>query len=332
MTDETCGRTILMEMNMAGKRTVSILIPAYNEQESVSELYRQIMESIDVMRTKHQVSDYEIWYINDGSLDHTEDVIMELVEKDERVHLISFRKNFGKSPALQAGFRHVTGDLIFTMDADLQDDPAEFSRFVEKIDEGYDMVVGWKYNRLDPLEKKIPSKLFNAVTSANSGVKLHDFDCGFKCFTADVVKSLDLYGELHRYVPVLAHRKGFKITEITVNHRSREHGHSKYGIERYMRGLLDSLTTTFLLKYSDRPMYFFGRLGLYTTFAGLVICLYLTVLWFMGQKIGGRPLLVLGVLLVMVGIQFISTGFVCNILIDKSFRTSYDESHIKKIL
>ena len=313
-------------------RKVSILVPAYNEQDSVNELYTQMIDSINVMRDKGQISDYEIWYVNDGSTDDTEKVITELIDRDPKVHLISFRKNFGKSPALQAGFGHVDGDIIFTLDADLQDDPAEFSRFVEKIDEGYDMVVGWKFNRLDPMEKKLPSKLFNAVTSANSGIKLHDFDCGFKCFTKDVVKALDIYGELHRYIPVLAHRKGFKITEITVNHRTREHGHSKYGIERYMRGLLDSLTTTFLLKYSDRPMYFFGRVGLLTAFVGFIICIFLTVLWFMGQKIGGRPLLVLGVLLIVVGIQFVSTGFVCNIVIDRNFRSSYDESHIKTII
>ncbi len=313
-------------------RKVSVLIPAYNEQDSLNELYSQIINSIDEMKTKEQVSDYEIWFVNDGSTDDTESVIMDLIQKDSKVHIISFRKNFGKSPALQAGFGHVDGDLIFTLDADLQDDPAEFSRFVEKIDEGYDMVVGWKYNRLDPMEKKLPSKLFNAVTSANSGVKLHDFDCGFKCFRRDVVKAIDIYGELHRYIPVLAHRKGFKITEITVNHRSREHGHSKYGMERYMRGLFDSFTTTFLLKYSDRPMYFFGRIGLFTSFAGFVICLYLTVLWFLGQKIGSRPLMTLGVLLILVGIQFVSTGFVCNILVEKSFKTTYDESHIKMII
>ena len=227
---------------------------------------------------------------------------------------------------------HVEGDIIFTLDADLQDDPAEFSRFVEKVDEGYDMVVGWKENRRDPLEKRLPSKLFNAVTSMNSGVKLHDFDCGFKCFKREVIESIDLYGELHRYIPVLVHRKGFKITEISVNHRSREHGRSKYGMERYMRGLLDSLTTTFLLKYSDRPMYFFGRIGILTSFVGIVICLFLTVLWLTGQKIGGRPLLVLGVLLIVVGIQFISTGFVCNIVVDRNFRSTYDESHIKTII
>lgn len=313
-------------------RTVSVLIPAYNEQDSLKELYSQVLDSINVLKEKELVSDYEIWFVNDGSADRTEQVILDIIQNDSKVHIISFRKNFGKSPALQAGFQHVEGDLIFTLDADLQDDPAEFLRFVEKIDEGYDVVVGWKYNRLDPLEKKLPSKLFNAVTSANSGVKLHDFDCGFKCFRKEVVKSIDLYGELHRYIPVLAHRKGFKITEITVNHRSRVHGRSKYGMERYMRGLFDSLTTTFLLKYSDRPMYFFGRIGLATTFVGFVICLFLTVLWFMGQGIGGRPLLVLGVLLVLVGIQFISTGLVCNMVVDKNFRASYDESHIKTII
>ncbi len=313
-------------------RKISVLIPAYNEQDSVGELYAQIIESINTLKTNGQATDYEIWFVNDGSSDQTEERILELIQKDKKVHLISFRKNFGKSPALQAGFQHVEGDIIFTLDADLQDDPAEFSRFIEKIDEGYDMVVGWKYNRLDPLEKKLPSKLFNSVTSANSGIKLHDFDCGFKCFRKEVVKSLDVYGELHRYIPVLAHRKGFRITEITVHHRTREHGHSKYGMERYMRGLLDSFTTTFLLKYSDRPMYFFGRLGLLSGFAGGVICLYLTVLRIMGEKIGGRPLLVLGVLLILVGIQFISTGFVCNIVVDKNFRAAYDESHIKTII
>lgn len=317
---------------MDKNRKMSVLVPAYNEQESIAKLYEQIVYSVGELQSRNLISDYEIWFINDGSSDDTERVIRELILHDVRVHLISFRKNFGKSPALQAGFRHVDGDVVFTMDADLQDDPAEFIRFVEKIDEGYDMVVGWKYNRLDPLEKKLPSKLFNYVTSANAGLKLHDFDCGFKCFTGEVVKALDVYGELHRYIPVLAHRKGFRITEITVNHRSREHGHSKYGMERYMRGLFDSLTTTFLLKYSDRPMYFFGRVGLYTSLAGFAICMYLTVLWFMGQRIGGRPLLILGVLLMMVGIQFVSTGFVCNIIVDRFFRTSYDESHIKTII
>ncbi len=314
------------------ERVVSILIPAYNEMDSLNQLYDEMIESIRVMQSAGQVGNYEIWFVNDGSTDDTEKVILELISKDPQVHLISFRKNFGKSPALQAGFQHVSGDIVFTLDADLQDDPSEFTNFVRKIDEGYDLVVGWKYNRLDPAEKRLPSKLFNAVTSKSSGVKLHDHDCGFKCFRREVVKALDLYGELHRYVPVLAHRKGFRITEIVVNHRKREHGKSKYGIERYMRGLFDSLTTTFLLKYSDRPMYFFGRIGVFTGFMGFAICLFLTILWLNGHAIGGRPLLFLGILLILVGVQFVSTGFVCNLVVDRNFRTTYDESHIKTII
>ena len=313
-------------------RKVSIIIPAYNEEESVVELYRQICESVNEMMKRGQISEYEIWYVNDGSLDQTEQKVITLHENDCNVHLISFRKNFGKSPALQAAFRRVSGDILFTLDADLQDDPAEFPRFVEKIDEGYDLVVGWKKNRLDPAEKRLPSKLFNKVTSHTSGIELHDFDCGFKCFRREVIDAIDLYGELHRYVPVLAHRNGFKITEIIVNHRKREHGKSKYGFERYMRGFLDSLTTTFLLKYNDRPMYFFGRFGIITGGIGMAICLIMTVLKILGEAIGTRPLLTLGVLLIIVGFQSISTGFVCNLMIDQTFRKTYRENHIKMII
>ncbi len=318
---------------ISSNKNISIIIPAYNEEDSLKELHTQILESVNQLKRQEIVNDYEIWFVNDGSSDETEKVIEEIHEYDDRVHMISFRKNFGKSPALEAAFHHVTGDIVFTLDADLQDDPAEFSRFIEKINEGYDMVVGWKYNRLDPIEKRLPSKLFNTVTSKASGIKLHDFDCGFKCFTKEVAQSIDVYGELHRYIPVLAHRRGFRITEITVNHRKREHGRSKYGMERYMRGLLDSLTTTFLLKYYDRPMYFFGRIGIILTLIGVIISLYLSFSKIIcGTLIGERPLLVLGVLLIILGVQFISTGFVCNLVVDKNFRSSYTESHVKKII
>lgn len=313
------------------ERKISLIVPAYNEEESIGQLYKEIVENVDVLKDKKNITAYEIWFINDGSNDGTEQVISALCDQDENVHMISFRRNFGKSPALQAAFRHVTGDVVFTMDADLQDDPSEFLNMIKKLDEGYDLVVGWKINRLDPAEKRLPSKLFNWVTSKLSGVELHDFDCGFKCFRKSVVDSLDLYGELHRYVPVLAHRKGFRITEITVNHRKREHGKSKYGVERYMRGLLDSLTTTFLLRYHDRPMYFFGRFGVITGGMGGVICVIMAILRLLGETIGTRPLLTLGVLLVIVGFQSISIGFVCNLLIDLNFRRSYREDHIKLI-
>ena len=314
------------------ERKLSVLIPAYNEEESIQELYRQVMDSIHKCIDAEKVNEYEIWFVNDGSKDNTSQVIKEIIKQDRNVHLIDFRKNFGKSPALDAGFHNVTGDIVLTMDADLQDDPKEFIRFIEKIDEGYDLVVGWKKNRLDPNEKKIASKIFNKVTSSMSGVKLHDHDCGFKCFRKEVVKSLDVYGELHRYLPALAYRNGFKITEIDVEHHKREHGSSKYGMERYMRGALDSLTTMFLLKYSDRPMYLFGRLGFWTGFVGFAICIYLTVVWIMGNSIGSRPLLTLGVLLLIMGVQFLSIGFLGNLLVDATKRGRYSENHIKEII
>lgn len=314
------------------ERTISVLIPAYNEAESVKELYSRVKAGLNTCFEKGQASDYEIWFVDDGSQDGTDKVVKEVIENDAKVHLIAFRKNFGKSPALDAGFHHVSGDIVFTIDADLQDDPKEFTRFIQKIDEGYDLVVGWKKNRLDSAEKRIPSKIFNKVTSIASGVELHDHDCGFKCYRSEVVKSLNIYGELHRYIPVLAYRNGFRITEITVEHHKRQHGASKYGFERYMRGALDSLTTTFLLKYSDRPMYLFGRMGLWTILIGVAICIYLTVEWCMGMGIGTRPLLTLGVLLIMIGIQFISTGFIGNMLVDLSKKNNYTEDHIREIV
>lgn len=314
------------------KRKISVLIPAYNEADSIGELYNRVTAGIRICMERNQASDYEIWFVNDGSTDDTGEKIRELINMDKNVHLIEFRQNFGKSSALDAGFHHVSGELVFTMDADLQDDPKEFTRFIEKIDEGYDLVVGWKQKRLDSAEKRLPSKVFNKVTSTFSGVHLHDHDCGFKCFRYEVVKSLNLYGELHRYIPVLVHRNGYRITEITVEHHKREHGSSKYGLERYMRGALDSLTTIFLLKYSDRPMYLFGRLGIWTGFIGVLICLFLTIEWFMGKPIGSRPLLLLGVLMILAGIQLLSIGFIGNLLVDMNRKESYTEYHIKEII
>ena len=218
----------------------------------MKKLYQEIRKGIgESSREDHawEIQGFEIFFINDGSTDRSVEVIKELIAEDDRVRLISFRKNFGKAAALEAGFRHCDGDIIFTMDADLQDDPAEISRFIDKLEEGYDLVSGWKYNRKDPLEKRLPSKLFNSVTAKASGVDLHDFNCGFKAYRKAVVKGIDVYGEFHRYIPVFAKRKGFKIAEITVHHNKREFGKSKYGFERYTRGLLDSISSVFLLKY-----------------------------------------------------------------------------------
>lgn len=303
-------------------KTISFIIPVYNEEDSLFPLYQGIIKNA-------KEYSYEILFINDGSTDNSEGTIKELIKQDSNVKLISFRKNFGKSLALQTGFRNVTGDLIITMDADLQDEPSEIPRFIEKIEEGYDLVSGWKYNRLDPLEKTAPSKLFNKVVSTVSGVKLHDFNCGFKAYRREVTDSLDIYGELHRFIPVLASRYGFKIAEIPVQHNKREFGKSKYGVERYFRGLFDAISVTFILKYYDSPMYFFGRLGLVSFIIGFILCFGLTIQKFMGQTIGGRPLLLLGILMIILGVQFISIGLIGDMLVDLNIRKRYNENHVK---
>lgn len=311
-------------------KKISFVIPAYNEDESLPKLYEQVMDNFKTCVDENLVSEYEMLFIDDGSTDRTAEVIKELAEKDQNVRYILFRKNFGKSIALNTAFKNVSGDVVITMDADLQDDPCEIKNFILKINEGYDMVVGWKYNRLDPMEKKLPSKLFNKVTSGMSGLKLHDFDCGYKAMRREVVENLDLYGQLHRYIPVLAYRKGFKITEIPVHHNKRQFGKSKYGMERYLQGLFDFLSVAFLSKFYDRPMYLFGRLGLVSGFIGFVICLYMAVIWCMGAHIGTRPLLLLGVLLLILAAQFISIGFIGNMLLDSTYRHNYNEAHIKE--
>lgn len=309
-------------------RKVSFLIPAYNEEESLPELYRQIMDNIRICEEAGLMTDYEILFINDGSTDGTADVIRELHRQDARVRYIFFRKNFGKSAALQTGFRNVTGDVVITMDADLQDDPCELRRFLEKIDEGYDLVSGWKQNRLDNAEKRLPSRLFNKVTARMSGIPLHDFDCGYKAYRREVTNALDIYGSMHRYIPVLAGRHGFRIGEITVHHNKRKYGKSKYGMERYLQGLFDYLTVFFLTRYADRPMYFFGRVGLVSGGIGFLICLYMAILRICGQSIGNRPLLLLGVLLILLGIQFLSVGFIGNMIVDQNVRRNYTEDKI----
>lgn len=311
---------------------LSIVIPFYNEVDSLAELYARVSRSADTCVSAGQISDWELWLIDDGSTDGSAEIAERFTASDSRVGLVVFRKNRGKAAALQAGFSRASGDVIITMDADLQDDPDEIPRFLEQLEQGYDVVSGWKKQRNDPAEKRIPSRLFNAVTAKGSGVKLHDFNCGFKAYRSEVVRSFTLYGELHRYIPVLAARSGFRITEIVVQHHKREHGTSKYGIERYLRGLFDSMTTLFLLKYFDRPMYFFGRFGLISFLIGFVLCGILTVEWFMGQTIGNRPLLLLGVMLILLGMQFFGTGYLASMIVETNARRNYSEDHIKAVI
>ena len=304
------------------KQLLSFVIPCYNEEESLELLYDGIISNIG--------DDYEIIFIDDGSTDRSREVIRALHAKDENVHLIAFGRNFGKAAALQAGFNSANGDIVITMDADLQDEPSEITHFVEKINEGYDVVSGWKIHRNDPMEKRLPSKLFNKVTSRLSGVKLHDFNCGFKAYRREVVRAISVYGERHRYIPVLAHQRGYRITEIAVSHNARPFGRSKYGAKRYLRGFFDLLSVAYLGKYYHKPMHFFGKLGLFSGFVGLAICVYMTALWVAGESIGNRPLLLLGVLLIMTGIQFFSIGIIGDILVDHGFKEHYHENHVRE--
>jgi len=291
---------------------LSFIIPVYNEEESLEILYREIVANIG-----HR--NYEIIFIDDGSNDQSFDKMNQLSINDKNVKAIKFRNNFRKAAAIQAGFNVASGDIVFTMDADLQDNPIEIPRFIEKIEEGYDLVTGWKKKRHDPLGKRLPSKIFNKVTSMVFGLKLHDYNCGFKAYRKELVKELDIYGEMHRYIPALAHTKGFKVTEIPVEHRPREFGESKYGNERYIRGFLDLLTVKLVTGFTLSPLYLFGRIGIFFTVLGFLTGAYLTVMkYFFHQSLSDRPLLFLATLLIMIGLQFFSIGLLGELIVNQS--------------
>lgn len=291
-------------------RSISVVVPAFNEAESLEALHAEI-SAVMSFSGAH----YEIIFVNDGSTDETGETLDRLAERASNVRVIEFRRNFGKAAALDAGFRAATGDIVFTMDADLQDDPAEMPRFIEKIDAGFDVVSGWKRRRLDPLDKRAPSKVFNAVVSRLSGVALNDFNCGFKAYRAEAVEDLHLYGELHRFIPVLLHWRGFKVGEIVVNHRAREFGKSKYGAGRLFKGALDLLTVILNTRFQTRPLHVFGGAGAIMGAAGVAILFYLSALWFAGAgPIGNRPLLFLGILLAISSLQFFTVGLLAEFI------------------
>lgn len=286
---------------------LSVVVPLFNEAESLPQLYDELVAAIAEL--EHYGS-HELIFIDDGSTDGSDRVLGDLYSRDPNITVVQFRRNFGKSAGLAAGFRIAGGDHIVTMDADLQDVPGEMRRLLEPLirDEA-DLVSGWKTPRLDPWSKTIPSALFNRVVRRTSGLELHDFNCGFKAYRSEVPRELNLYGEMHRYIPVLAHFRGFRVTEVPVAHRPREHGQSKFGVERYFRGFFDLLTVLFLGHYTRRPLHLFGWLGLLTFGAGFAIDLYLAILkLFFGQPIGDRPLLQLGVLLMIIGAVFVVFG------------------------
>ncbi len=304
----------------------SIVIPVYNEEGSLNELVERIQNA-----TQNLQKAYEIIFINDGSTDKSQEVIDGLIKIHPHISSIVFRKNFGKSAALSAGFKHVKYDVVFTMDADLQDDPNEIPRFLQEIENGYDLVTGWKENRLDPKEKTIPSKLFNAMTSKMSGLKLNDYNCGFKCYKREVLEEIDLYGELHRFVPFLAHKKGFKIKEIPVLHHERKHGVSKFGLERYARGFFDLLTVVFITNYINRPMHLFGGIGSVFFGLGFMIFSYLFFgRWIMGESIGASPLFSISIFLLGAGVQIFIVGMLAELIVHNKERDKKKSYSIKK--
>ena len=304
-------------------RKISIVVPLFNEEESLRPLAREIKKVL-----AWTYNNFEILFVDDGSTDKSLKELQQLHNEDRRNKYISFQKNYGKSAALQVGFQQATGDIIITMDADLQDDPNEIPNLIRKLDEGFDMVSGWKKVRFDPFIKKYSSRFFNAVTRLSSGIKIHDFNCGLKAYKKPVVKSVQVYGELHRYIPVLAHWQGYTVAEVPVKHHPRRFGKTKFGISRFFKGFIDLVTVVFVTRYIKRPMHLFGFLGALSFLAGFIVNGYLTYEWFCGKVLSNRPMLFLGILLIIVGVQFFSTGLLGEIMEHNSIDAK--EYHVKE--
>jgi len=309
-------------MDDKGAPRVSVVVPAYNEARSLPELLAETGEAL-------QNIPWEAVVVDDGSTDSTWNVLLGL-KSDYPLTALRLGRNQGKAAALAAGFSRARGSYVATLDADLQDDPAEIPAMIELMEEqGLDLVSGWKRKRRDPVTKTLPSKLFNLTVRLTTGIKLHDFNCGLKVYRSAAAKSLRLYGEMHRYTPVIAAQLGFRVGEKPVHHRPRRYGSTKYGMARFFRGYADLITVLFLHRYSLRPLHFFGGIGTVLFLAGFVISLYLTVVWFGGEPIGNRPLLLLGILLLIVGFQFISLGLLGEMLLKLSSRKTF---HIREEL
>ena len=292
------------------KQTVSVVIPLLNEEESLKELSQKLISVLEEINCS-----YEVLFVDDGSTDKSFDRIRDIHSSNPRFKCIKFRKNYGKSAALAAGFKAAKGSYVITMDADLQDDPNEIPELIKTLQSGFDLVSGWKKVRYDPFIKRNTSKIFNYVTSKLSGIRLHDFNCGIKGYKKDVVKSLKVYGEMHRYLPALAHLSGFKVTEKVVKHHPRKFGKTKFGASRFINGFLDVLTVVFTNKYMKKPLHLFGMFGLISFLTGFVITLYLTYLkFFEGASISNRPLFLVGILFIIIGVQFISLGLIAEMI------------------
>lgn len=323
-----------------GERDLSLIIPVYNEVANLRPLWQEITEAL-----AGRDLDYEVIFIDDGSSDGSVGVMEALAAEDARVVAIVFRRNFGQTAAFAAGFRHAAGRAIVTMDADRQNDPADIPALLERLEEGYDVVNGWRQSRQDPLLlRKLPSKIANTIIARSSGVKLHDRGCSLRAFRATVVRDLHLYGEMHRFIPEMVSAAGYSMAEVPVNHRARVAGDSKYGLSRTFRVILDLITVLFLRRYSDRPMHLLGGIGIVSGALGFFINAYLALLkiWggiiggldgFRAVRIGDRPLLMLGIVLIFIGIQFLVMGLLAELIV----RTYYESQgkpvyHVQKVV
>jgi glycosyltransferase involved in cell wall biosynthesis len=305
---------------------ISVVIPLYNEEGSLMELSLGLKKVFDFLKCN-----YEVIFIDDGSTDKSFEKIKEIHSRNPKYKCIKFRRNYGKSAALSAGFKKAEGDIIITMDADLQDDPKEIPELVKTINSGFDLVSGWKKVRFDPFIKKLTSKIFNYFTSKISGIRLHDFNCGLKAYRKEVVKTVRIYGELHRYIPALANLSGFRVTEKIVKHHPRKFGKTKFGANRFFNGFFDLLTVVYTTKFIRKPLHLFGMVGFLFSFAGFAITLYLTLLKFLeNTPLSNRPLFLVGILFIIVGIQFFSIGLLAE-MITKSAQHD-EEFYIEKTL
>ncbi|MFH1833033.1 MAG: glycosyltransferase family 2 protein [Candidatus Levyibacteriota bacterium] len=303
---------------------LSVIVPLFNEEESLPFLLAEIKKALFGIS-----GEYEVIFVDDGSKDKSLDILKKFAKDDKNVRIFSFRKNIGKAEALTLGFQKARGDYIVTLDADLQDKPSEIFKLIKKIKDGYDLVCAWRKDRQDPFLKIISSKLFNFLAGSFWGLKLHDYNCGLKLYNQESVKGLHLYGGMHRFIPLIIHQQGFKVTEVAVSHEKRKFGKSKYGFSKLWKDLPDLFTMLFLTKYGNRPLHFFGMVGCVLLLLGVLILGYLTVIHFQGQAIGTRPLLFFGMLLILSGFQVFFSGFLADLMINKSYKKDAIEFPLK---
>ena len=292
---------------------ISAVVPVYNEEESLEKFYPRLKEVLSKID-----NDHEIIFVDDGSTDSSLEILKKLHTNDKSIKIYSFRRNQGKAEALTYAFNVAKGDYVVTLDADLQDRPEEIPNLIEKSKEGFDLVSGWRKNRKDAIYMKLPSKLFNFLMSAFWGVHLHDYNCGLKLYKKDAIRDLHLYGGMHRFIPLLISEKGFEVTEIPIVHDPRKFGKSKYGFSKVFKDIPDMFTMLFLTKYAKRPLHFFGLVGGLLSIIGFLILLYLTIVHFLGESIGTRPLLTFGMLLMLAGFQILFAGFTADLIINLS--------------